>query len=62
MDFDYARALEAQEDALAALGDPRRCARHPSVVIGSPCGMFDGLCGICESEADDADAEEGEAD
>jgi hypothetical protein len=32
-------------------GDPRRCLRH-GTVISSPDGMFDGLCGACEAEAD----------
>lgn len=26
----------------------RRCHAHPHVVISSPCGRFDGLCGECE--------------
>lgn len=29
----------------------RRCSRH-GTVISSPDGMFDGLCGPCEAEAD----------
>lgn len=40
----------------AALGDPRRCPRHPHVVTSSPDGLFDGLCWECESAMD----EEGE--
>lgn len=26
----------------------RRCHAHPNVVISSPCGQFDALCGECE--------------
>lgn len=29
-------------------GDCRKCPRHPKVSVGSPCGMFDGVCGECE--------------
>lgn len=32
---------------------PRRCPTHPNVVIGSPCGQFDGVCGACEALSDD---------
>ena len=35
-------------------GDPRRCPRHPEVVTSSADGMFDGVCGECENEADAA--------
>mgnify|MGYP000517409910 CR=1 FL=1 len=35
-------------DEESTYGDPRRCPRHPHVTIGSPCGMFDGVCGECE--------------
>ena len=45
---------EMRDEEGGAYGDPRRCERHPDVVIGSPCGMFDGCCGKCEMEADDA--------
>jgi len=34
-------------------GDARRCPRHPGVKTSSDDGMFDGVCGLCESEADD---------
>lgn len=44
---------EMQDEAGAALGDPRRCRRHPDQVVSSPDGLFDGLCGKCECEADD---------
>jgi hypothetical protein len=44
-----AEELEAERGA--ALGDPRRCSRHGEVT-SSPDGMFDGLCGACEAEAD----------
>ncbi len=49
---------EAMEDEFgASFGDPRRCPRHPHVATSSPDGMFDGLCHICEGEADEeADA------
>lgn len=43
---------EMAAEAGAAYGDPRRCERHPNVVIGSACGMFDGVCGACEHEAE----------
>jgi hypothetical protein len=33
-------------------GDPRRCPHHPTVRTSSDDGMFDGLCGQCEHEAD----------
>ena len=43
---------ELADEAGARLGDPSRCPRHPNQVIGSPDGMFDGLCGACEADAD----------
>ena len=45
----------------AALGDPRRCPTHPEVVVGSPCGLYDGLCDKCEAACHEAASEEGEA-
>jgi hypothetical protein len=35
-------------------GDARRCPRHPGVKTSSDDGMFDGVCGACESENEDA--------
>ncbi len=43
-------------------GDPRRCRRHPHVVTSSPDGLFDGLCGECEAEGDEAAERERERD
>lgn len=39
-------------------GDSRRCPAHPNIVISSPDGLFDGICGACEAamDADRADA------
>lgn len=34
-------------------GDARRCPRHPQVKTSSDNGLFDGLCGLCEQQADD---------
>jgi len=44
-------ANELRDEYGAQYGDPRRCKRH-GTVISSPDGMFDGLCGHCEMEAD----------
>ena len=33
-------------------GDSRRCPIHPHVLTSSADGMFDGLCGECETEMD----------
>jgi len=41
-----------EHEAGAALGDPRKCKRH-GTVISSPDGLFDGVCGACEAEMDD---------
>ena len=35
----------------------RTCSSHPTVVISSPCGMFDAVCGECEYACDEADAQ-----
>lgn len=59
-DDDLELAWREKEDDLAGHGyegDARRCAAHPNVVISSPCGMFDGLCGECEGLADQAHQE-----
>ena len=32
-------------------GDPKRCPVH-GTVISDPYGLYDGLCGACEEEAD----------
>jgi hypothetical protein len=32
---------------------PRRCPHHPNVIISSPDGQFDGVCGPCEAESDE---------
>lgn len=45
---------EAQDDAVACFGDPRRCPMHPRIKISSDDGMFDGDCCECEAEADEA--------
>jgi hypothetical protein len=42
-----------EHEAGAQFGDPRRCHRHPHVVVSSADGMFDGLCRLCEAEADE---------
>ena len=39
----------------------RRCHAHPHVVISSPCGQFDALCGECEDAMYRAEQEEQEA-
>ena len=39
----------------------RRCHAHPNVVISSPCGLFDALCGECEDGMYRAEQEEQEA-
>jgi hypothetical protein len=39
---------DRQDDEGAALGDPRRCPRHPGEVTSSRDGMFDAPCGACE--------------
>ncbi len=46
---------ELDAEAGAVYGDPRRCPKHGRVT-SSPDGMFDGLCGACESEMDKMDA------
>jgi hypothetical protein len=38
----------------------RRCHAHPNVVISSPCGLFDALCGECEDGMYRAEQEEQE--
>lgn len=43
---------ELQDEDGAKLGDPRRCPVH-GTVISSPDGMFDGLCGACETAMDE---------
>ena len=44
------------------VGDCRRCPNHPHIAIGSPCGMFDGLCGECEANCDAARHEADESE
>jgi hypothetical protein len=39
-------------------GDARRCPLHPNVATSTPDGMFDMCCHVCESEMDDAAAQE----
>lgn len=46
--INWAEVREMQDEEGAALGDPRRCPRHPHVKTSSPCGMFDGNCSECE--------------
>jgi len=46
---------ELQDEAGAALGDPRRCPRHTHVKISSPDGLHDAPCGECEWEIDGKD-------
>lgn len=41
-------------------GDPRRCPAHPWVQVSSPCGLHDGICGLCEA-AHEPEPEPGEA-
>jgi len=64
VDAAPACAMAAIESALAGAdelteydtsGDGRRCPTHPHVIIGSPCGMFDGVCGECEGECYEAE-------
>lgn len=43
---------ELQDEDGGRLGDPRRCPIH-GTVISSPDGMFDGLCGACETASDE---------
>lgn len=43
---------DRQDELGAALGDPRRCDRHPDQVTSSPDGVFDTPCPRCEAEAD----------
>ena len=43
------------QDEYGAIGDPRRCPHHPSEIISSADGMFDGVCGGCESEQEPID-------
>lgn len=49
---DEYNAARYEED-MGYQGDPRRCEIHPNVVISSPDGMFDGVCGACEAACDD---------
>jgi hypothetical protein len=55
------RHQEELDELGAALGDPRRCRRHPEVVTSSPDGMHDAPCGKCEAEMD-ADFEAADSD
>lgn len=50
--MNYLEEAELQDEYNAKWGDPRRCPRHPHVAVSSPDGMHDGLCGLCEAEAD----------
>lgn len=43
------------------IGDARRCPAHPWVQVSSPCGLFDGLCGVCEHDAEPEPEPTGEA-
>ena len=47
-DFTYFDAVRDEDGS----GDPRRCPKH-GTVMSSADGMFDGLCGRCEMEADE---------
>jgi hypothetical protein len=44
---------EMDAEAGAAVGDPRRCPRHPEVVTSSPDGLHDAPCNLCEAEQDE---------
>lgn len=53
MSWDYDAEREEMDYELGAqLGDPRRCPIH-GTAISSPDGMFDGLCGSCETAMDE---------
>lgn len=60
MDHDFESMLDAGRVELeieaGSYGDPRRCQRH-GTTTSSADGMFDGLCGACEHEADEAEQE-----
>ena len=58
----YEDELTGYEQHLAyesgSFGDARRCPRHPHVKTSSDDGMFDGVCGECEADMNDAADEE----
>ncbi len=54
--FNATAEFEALQDEFFAMGDARRCPRHPNVKTSSDDGMFDTAgCYLCEAESDRAD-------
>jgi hypothetical protein len=51
MTFFNAEIEAADDEQGNVIGDARRCPTH-GTVTSSPDGMFDGLCGACEYDAD----------
>lgn len=47
---------EHLRDTSGPVGDARHCPHHPHVKTSSDDGMFDGICGECEAEMDEAAA------